>query len=89
VIGSPAFGKMTISLENGNKFIIEANNNSKQNVYIQSATLNGKPYTHNFIKHGDIMAGGILRFEMGDKPNMNRGLAAEDKPFSLSKNTSN
>jgi predicted alpha-1,2-mannosidase len=89
VIGSPAFKKMTISLENGNKFIIEANNNSKQNVYIQSATLNGKPYTHNFIKHGDIMAGGILRFEMGDKPNMNRGLAAEDKPFSLSKNTSN
>ncbi|SEO96388.1 GH92 family glycosyl hydrolase [Mucilaginibacter sp. OK283] len=89
VIGSPAFKKMTITLEDGKKFIIEANNNSKQNVYIQSATLNGKPYTHNFIKHGDIMAGGILRFEMGDKPNMNRGLAAEDKPFSLSKNTSN
>jgi len=89
VIGSPAFKKMTITLEDGKKFIIEANNNSKQNVYIQSATLNGKPYTHNFIKHGDIMAGGILRFEMGDKPNMNRGLAADDKPFSLSKNTSN
>lgn len=89
VIGSPAFKKMTITLEDGKKFIIEANNNSKQNVYIQSATLNGKPYTHNFIKHGDIMAGGILRFEMGDKPNMNRGLAADDKPFSLSKKTSN
>jgi predicted alpha-1,2-mannosidase len=89
VIGSPAFKKMTITLENGKKFVIEANNNSKQNVYIQSATLNGKPYTHNFIKHSDIMAGGILHFEMGDKPNMSRGLAAGDKPFSLSKNTSN
>lgn len=89
VIGSPAFKKMTITLENGKKFMIEANNNSKQNVYIQSATLNGKPYTHNFIKHSDITAGGILHFEMGDKPNMSRALAAEDKPFSLSKNTSN
>jgi predicted alpha-1,2-mannosidase len=89
VIGSPAFKKMSITLENGKKFVIEANNNSKQNVYIQSATLNGKPYTHNFIKHSDIMAGGILHFEMGDKPNMSRGLATEDKPFSLSKNTSN
>jgi predicted alpha-1,2-mannosidase len=89
VIGSPAFKKMTITLEDGKKFVIEANNNSKQNVYIQSATLNGKPYTHNFIKHSDIMNGGILRFEMGDKPNTTRGLAAEDKPFSLSKNTSN
>jgi len=89
VIGSPAFKKMTITLENGNKFVIEANNNSKQNVYIQSATLNGKPYTHNFIKHSDIMAGGVLHFEMGDKPNTTRGLAAEDKPFSLSKPTAN
>ncbi|GAA3987529.1 GH92 family glycosyl hydrolase [Mucilaginibacter dorajii] len=89
VIGSPAFKKMTITLEDGKKFVIEANNNSKQNVYIQSATLNGKPYTHNFIKHSDIVNGGILHFEMGDKPNMNRGLAVEDKPFSLSKNISN
>lgn len=89
VIGSPAFKKMTITLEDGKKFVIEANNNSKQNVYIQSATLNGKPYTRNFIKHSDIVNGGILHFEMGDKPNMNRGLAVEDKPFSLSKNISN
>ncbi|NCD69746.1 GH92 family glycosyl hydrolase [Mucilaginibacter agri] len=85
VIGSPAFNKMTITLENGNKFTIEANNNSSKNVYIQSATLNGKPYTHNWISHKDIMNGGVLHFEMGDKPNMQRGLALEDKPFSLSK----
>lgn len=86
VIGSPLFKKMTITLENGNKLIIEANNNSKQNVYIQSATLNGKPYMHNWISHQDIMNGGVLHFEMGDKPALNRGLAEEDKPFSLSKN---
>ncbi len=86
VIGSPLFKKMTITLENGNKLVIEANNNSKQNVYIQSATLNGKPYMHNWISHQDIMNGGVLHFEMGDKPALNRGLAEEDKPFSLSAN---
>jgi predicted alpha-1,2-mannosidase len=85
VIGSPAFKKMTITLENGNKFTIEANNNSSRDVYIQSATLNGKPYTHNWISHADIMNGGTLHFEMGDKPNTSRGLATADKPFSLSK----
>ena len=87
VIGSPVFKKITITLENGNKFTVEANNNSKQNVYIQSATLNGKAYTHNFITHSDIMNGGVLHLEMGDKPALNRGLAPEDKPFSLSKQT--
>ncbi|TFF38172.1 GH92 family glycosyl hydrolase [Mucilaginibacter psychrotolerans] len=85
VIGSPLFPKMTIALDNGNNFIIEANNNSKTNVYIQSATLNGMPYTHNFITQTDIMNGGVLHLEMGDKPNLTRGLAPEDKPFSLSK----
>nr|WP_294947571.1 GH92 family glycosyl hydrolase [uncultured Mucilaginibacter sp.] len=87
VFGSPLFKKMTIALENGNKFIVDANNNSKTNVYIQSATLNGKPYTHNFITQADIMNGGVLHLEMGDKPNLTRGLAVGDKPFSLSKAT--
>lgn len=85
VIGSPLFNKMTISLENGKKFTVEANNNNSVNVYIQSATLNGKPYTHNFITQTDIMNGGVLHLEMGNKPNLSRGLTVEDKPFSLSK----
>jgi len=84
VIGSPVFNKTTITLENGKKFIIEANNNSKENVYIQSATLNGKPYTKNFIHYSDITNGGIIHFEMGNKPAKNRGVLKEDRPFSLS-----
>lgn len=87
VIGSPLFNKMTITLENGKRFTIEAEHNSKQNVYIQSATLNGKPFTHNWISYADIMNGGTLHFTMGDKPAYNRGLLPEDKPFSLSKPT--
>lgn len=83
-IGSPVFKKVTITLENGKKFIIQADNNSKQNVYIQSATLNGKPYTHNWLSHYAITNGGTLHFKMGSKPNYNRGLSQADKPFSVS-----
>ncbi|RYY33905.1 MAG: glycoside hydrolase family 92 protein [Sphingobacteriaceae bacterium] len=86
-IGSPVFKKATITLENGKKFVIEANNNSKQNVYIQTATLNGKTYNHNFITHGDITNGGVLKFEMGAQPNTARGINDDDKPFSLSAQT--
>ena len=87
VLGSSVFNKVTISMEDGKQFIIEANNNSKQNVYIQSATLNGNAYTHNWITYGDIKQGGTLHFEMGSQPNKTRGLANADKPFSLSKKT--
>ncbi|MEO6150233.1 MAG: GH92 family glycosyl hydrolase [Mucilaginibacter sp.] len=84
VIGSPVFKKATLTLENGKKFVIEGVNNSKDNVYIQSATLNGKDLQHNFITHSDITNCGVLQFEMGDKPNMSRGIRMEDRPFSLS-----
>lgn len=85
VLGSPMFKKVTINLENGKKFIIEAPNNSKENVYISKAAFNGKPYGKNFITHADINKGGVLKLEMSNKPNMQRGLAEDDKPFSLSK----
>ena len=85
VIGSPVFNKMTITLENGKQFTIEANNNNKENVYIQSATLNGKTLTKNFITHADIVNGGVLHLEMGSQPATQRGVAETDKPFSLSK----
>jgi putative alpha-1,2-mannosidase len=85
VLGSPMFKKITINLENGKKFIIEAPDNSKENVYISKAALNGKPYSKNFITHADLMKGGIFKLEMSNKPNMKRGLAEADKPFSLSK----
>lgn len=84
VIGSPVFTKITLTLENGKQFIIEANNNSSNNVYIQSATLNGATYTHNWITYKDIMNGGVLHYEMSDKPNTARGIEDTDKPFSVS-----
>ena len=85
VIGSPLFKKVTITLENGNKFVIEANNNSKENLYIQSATLNGRVLDKNFIRYVDIADGGIIRFEMGSQPNKERCTSKYAAPFSLSK----
>ncbi len=85
VIGSPVFSKATITLENGKKFVIEGKNNSSSNVYIQSASLNGKAYTHNFVTYGDIMKGGSLVFDMSGQPAKERGVAETDKPFSVSK----
>lgn len=84
VLVSPKFKKTTINLENDKKFIIDARANTDENVYIKSATLNGKPYFHNFLTHAYILKGCILKLDMDSKPALNRGLADEDKPFSLS-----
>jgi putative alpha-1,2-mannosidase len=78
------FNKVTITLENGKQFIIEANNNSAKNVYIQSAKLNGVNYNHNWITYNDIINGGVLHFEMSDAPNTKRGIDDADKPYSVS-----
>lgn len=85
VIGSPVFKKATISLENGKKFVIEATSNDKKNVYIQSATLNGQPFTKNFIHYSDLTNGGTLKFQMSATPNKIRGVEQADRPFSLTK----
>ena len=85
VLGSPVFRKATITMEDGRKFVIEADGNSQQNVYIQSATLNGKPLDKNYITYKDIADGGVMRLVMGPEPNKERGTGKDAAPFSLSK----
>lgn len=87
VIGSPLFPKAEITLENGKKFVIEAEGNSPENCYIQSASLNGTTITRNFIRFNEIENGGVLSFKMGNTPNQSRGTKIEDRPFSMSKPT--
>ena len=74
-IGSPLFPKVTLTLEGEHPgtFVIQANHVSDANLYIQSATLNGKPLKVPRFRHGDIIPGGSLVFEMGPKPNFNWG----------------
>jgi predicted alpha-1,2-mannosidase len=88
VIGSPVFRKTTITLENGKQFVITAENNSQKNVYIQSAELNGKNYTKNYLSYQDLINGGAFNLKMNDQPNKTRGISSEDLPFSVSKTLS-
>lgn len=82
VFGSPLFTKATVNLENGKTFIVVAKNNNKQNVYIQSAKLNGKTYKNSYITYDDIMKGGTLEFVMGSKPNKQFGKPKNCRPVS-------
>lgn len=84
VIGSPLFKKATIHLENGNVFEINSKDNSKNNFYIQSASLNKKPYSNSFITFETIQNGGKLEFQLGDKPNRDWAGKPENVPYSLS-----
>lgn len=83
VFGSPLFDKASIKLPGNKAFVVETINNSVENMYIQKAELNGKPYTKSYIMYRDIMQGGGLKFYMGSKPNYNFGSKAEDRPFSM------
>lgn len=68
LITAPHFKKTTFTLENGQQFIITAENLSEKNTYITSASLNGKPLDQAWFKHEDIQNGGQLNFVMGNKP---------------------
>ncbi|MCA9236205.1 MAG: GH92 family glycosyl hydrolase [Planctomycetales bacterium] len=84
VLGSPIFERASITVGAGRRFTVHAKNNSAENVYIQSATLNGAPLTRNYLRHEEIAAGGELVLEMGPAPNRDRGVALADRPFSVS-----
>jgi len=78
-IGSPLFEKVTIKISEDIEFVIIANNASDKNIYIQSATLNGKEFDRTSIAHAEILDGGILEFVMGNTPNENWGLIKNKK----------
>lgn len=71
-ITSPVFDRVEFRLDpayaKGGSFVIEARDNSPENLYIQSATLNGKKYDKCYLTHADLAAGGNLILQMGAKP---------------------
>lgn len=83
VFGSPLFDKVEVELGNGKKLIVEARNNSPENVYVQSVKFNGKPHHKSWFRHADIVQGATIVFEMGDKPNEDFGKAESALPPSL------
>lgn len=81
-IGSPLFPEVRFNLENGKSFVVRAVNVSDRNVYVQSATLNGKAYNKSFLLHDDLLAGGELVFAMGSRPNVTWGVGIGNEPVS-------
>ena len=79
VFGSPLFDEATMNVGKGKTFRIIAHNNSKENMYIQSVKLNGKPYTRSYIDFKDIVRGGKLEFMMGSTPSK-FGVKPADRP---------
>jgi predicted alpha-1,2-mannosidase len=84
VLGSPAMDRATIRLDpkyqKGHDFTIVADNNSPRNVYIQSATLNGKPLNRSWFTHEELTAGGELILKMGPEPNKDWAKEPADRP---------
>lgn len=77
-LGSPLFEKIKIDLGKhfgrGKQFIIKASNTSRENKYIQSAKLNGKKLNSFKFPAKELLKGGTLELEMGNRPNKNWGI---------------
>jgi predicted alpha-1,2-mannosidase len=84
IIGSPLFDEAKVHLGIGKDLIIRAQNNSDQNCYIQSATLNGQAWNKPWFSHADIANGGTFVFQMGPTPNSDWGSSSEVAPPSMS-----
>jgi len=86
-ISSPIFNKITFNFNQkyyaGEKFVVEAKNNSNKNFYIQSAQLNGQSLNKPWILHDTVVKGGKLTLMMGDKPNKTWGSKPEQAPPSM------
>ncbi len=86
VLGSPLFPKATLSLPGGKTFVVNAEGASDDNCYIRSAELNGTDFTRNYLKHEELLKGGEFHLLMDTVPNKERGINADDFPYSYSTN---
>ena len=85
VLGAPLFKNAVIHLENGKQIVIEAEDNSDINIYIGRMLLDSKEYKHNYITHKQLTGGTRMKMFMTPQPNLSRGTADEDAPYSFSK----
>ncbi len=77
-ITSPIFDQIKIHLDNnyypGKEFVITTENNSQDNMYIQSAKLNDKVLNNCWFYHSDFIKGGTLHLKLGQNPNKSWGI---------------
>ena len=85
ILGSPLFKSIKLNLENGKQVIIKADNNSFDNRYVSAMTVNGQPYTKNYLTHEQLLNGAVINYNMSSTPNKQRGVKDNDFPYSFSK----
>ncbi|WP_245904136.1 GH92 family glycosyl hydrolase [Dysgonomonas alginatilytica] len=85
VIGSPLFKSVKLNLENGKQVVIKAGNNNKDNRYISTMTVNGQPYSKNYVTHEQLQNGAVIEYKMSPTPDNQRGIQDSDFPYSFSK----
>ncbi|MBF0577283.1 GH92 family glycosyl hydrolase [Dysgonomonas sp. GY617] len=85
VIGSPLFKSVKLNLENGKQVVIKADNNNRDNRYISTMTVNGQPYSKNYVTHEQLQNGAVIEYKMSPTPNKQRGIQDNDFPYSFSK----
>jgi predicted alpha-1,2-mannosidase len=83
VFGSPLFKKVSLTLESGKVFEINALQNNKENIYINKINLDGIVYDKNYITHTNLLKGGKIEFDMTKVPNKSRGTSTESFPYSF------
>ncbi|MBB5716747.1 GH92 family glycosyl hydrolase [Sphingomonas aerophila] len=83
-IGRPFVERAALNLPDGKRFTIVADAMAPGNDYVGQVTLNGRPLTRSYITHGEIMAGGELRFVMQRAPNKRWATARSARPYSMS-----
>lgn len=86
-VSTPLFKHVRINLENGIAVEIRADNNSRANRYINSMSVNGKPYDANFLTHDQLTGGAKITYEMAPTPNLHRGTSPASAPYSFSDET--
>lgn len=83
VFGSPRFKRIEMKVHGGRTFVVEAPDNSPENIYIRKVYLNGKPYDKSYITYQDMVNGGTLTFIMGKRPDKKFGSAPQSRPITL------
>ena len=79
-LGSPVFSKVTIRLENGRDFVLRAPGADREHKYIQSVTVDGRPWEKTWLSHDVIVNGGRVAIEMADRPNKAWGSGEDAAP---------
>lgn len=82
VLGTPLFEKTTLHLPGGD-VVIKADD--VRFSYVKNLKLNGRDYSHNYLRHSDLVNGASLSFSMSSEPSYTRGVSPEDRPYSLSR----